>query len=101
MKTIEMHDLSDDFEEARLLVEELLKRNTDSGVIISETMLIFETLCRRIFEHRANDDVTIIIKTYERLGEASIIFSFEGGMYDPEPEDVLALTPEERILKAY
>ena len=101
MKTIEIRNLSDDYTEIRSFIEELLDRNDVSGAPVSQTLIIFEALCHRILEQRTDEDSAVVVSAYERLGEVSIKFSFEGGIYDPEPADAASLTPEEIVLKTY
>ena len=98
---VEMHDLSKDYPSASEYVGKLLKENGVSKAMIAETLVIFEALCYRIFEQRQNPDCAVILSGFRRMGDSAIELSFEGGMYDPEPEDPSRPTPEDRILRAY
>lgn len=97
----EMKDLSKDYPSASAYVGRLLEENRVSKAMISETLLVFEALCYKIFEQRNNADSVVTVSGFRRMGDSAIELSFEGGMYDPEPEDPAKLTPEERILRAY
>lgn len=101
VKTVVMTNLEGDFKEARSFVMELLIRNNVGKSMTSETMLIFEALCYKIFEQREREDAVIRISGSELFGETKIKLAFEGGMYYPTQEHGSDLSPEDSILRAY
>jgi Na+/H+-dicarboxylate symporter len=100
MRTVEIRDLTKDFEAARDLVETFLQRNRVSDVIVSETMVIFEALCHNIYEQQG-EDVVLTVSGRNRFGGAGIIINFEGDMYISDRDYPGEPTPEDRILSAY
>lgn len=100
MRSVEIRNITEDFEAARSLVESFLKRNRVSDVIVSETMVIFEALCHNIYEQQGEDTV-LTISGRHRFGGAGIIINFEGDMYISDMDYPGEPTPEDRILSAY
>ena len=100
MRTVEIRDITKDFEDARSLVETFLKRNRVSDVIVSETMIIFEALCHNIYEQQGENTV-LTVTGKRRFGGAGIIINFEGDMYISDQDYPGEPTPEDRILSAY
>lgn len=100
MRTVEIRDITKDFEDARSLVETFLKRNGVSDVIVSETMVIFEALCHNIYEQQGENTV-LTVTGRRRFGGAGIIINFEGDMYISDQDYPGEPTPEDRILSAY
>ncbi|MBO5513963.1 MAG: cation:dicarboxylase symporter family transporter [Mogibacterium sp.] len=100
MRTVEIRDITKDFEDARSLVETFLKRNRVSDVIVSETMVIFEALCHNIYEQQGENTV-LTVTGKRRFGGAGIIINFEGDMYISDQDYPGEPTPEDRILSAY
>lgn len=100
IRTVEIRDLTEDYEAGRSLVENFLHRYRVSDVVVSETMLIFEALCHNIFEQEG-DDVVIQISGRRRFGSAGIILNFEGDMYVSDMDYPGEPTPEDMILTAF
>lgn len=96
-----LRDLSEDYPEAHKYVVSMLKGNRSSQTMISETMLVFEALCYKIFEQRENSQSDVKISGFRRMGESAVEITFIGSRFDPEPQDPSWITPEESILRAY
>lgn len=96
-----MNDLAADYPAAKAHIVKLMKRNNVPRVMISETLLVFEALCYKIFEQRENSRNEVSVSGYRRMGASAIEILFEGGRFDPEPEAPSDFSPEDRILSAY
>lgn len=99
MKSVEIKNLTEDFEEARSLVEGFLKKDRVPEVVVSETMLIFEAVCHNIFEQES--DAVVSVSGRRRFGSSGIMLNYEGGMYISESDNAGPPTPEDMILNAY
>ena len=96
-----LNDLNEDYPAARAYIGKMLKENNVSKAMISETLLVFEALCYRIFEQRGNAAESVEVSGFRRMGDSAIEIVFEGAMYDPDPKDPSKMTPEDRVLRAY
>lgn len=96
-----LRDLSEDYPAAKKYIGNMLKENSISGTMISETLLVFEALCYKIFEQKKDPDSEVTISGFRRMGDSSVEITFLGGRFDPDPKDPSRLTPEDSILRAY
>lgn len=101
MESVEIRSLTEDYEAARSLVEGFLYKRKCSEVVVSETMLIFEALCYKIFEQENVNSLVLGVTSRRRFGGASIIINYEGSMFLAEDVASDEMTPEERIFAAY
>jgi hypothetical protein len=100
-KPVILKDLLEDYPKAKNFIGNYLKSNSVPKVMISETLLVFEALIYKISEQREKQDAVIKVSGYRKTGDFAIEISFEGGLFYSDPQDPSALTPEDRILKAY
>ncbi len=101
MKSVEIRNLTEDYEAARSLVEDFLNRSRVSEAIVYETMLIFEAVCYRIFEQEAGSSIVVTTEGHKRFHGASINLNYEGSMFIAESGIPGEPTPEDRIFNAY
>ena len=100
MESMEIKNISD-FEKAQKFVLEMLHGKKVANPVITETMLIFETLFHEILSQKKDADTAVTIMGQERLGCVSIQFLYEGERYITGNEQTNSDLPEEKILQAY
>ena len=96
-----LRDLSEDYPAAKKYIANMLRENSVSRTMISETLLVFEALCYKIFEQRKNPESEVTVSGFRRMGDSAIEITFVGGRFDPDPQDPSRMTPEDSILRAY
>ena len=76
--SIEITATPENLEEAGSFVRKRLKRSNISKEIQSETLLVFDALCRNIVSMGLYKDTLITIRTRKSFGEIDINLGFEG-----------------------
>lgn len=82
-------------------VENLLQHSSVSSQIVTETMLVFETLFSLIIMQGYRSNTEIYISNENRLGDLSLKIGFEGKRFDPSYEGKGDTSPESMILEGY
>ncbi len=100
-KSVVLRDMSEDYPEAQVFIEDLLKGYSLSQAMIAESLIVFEALCYKIFEQREDPESEVTVSGYRRMGDLTIEITFLGGRFYPEPDDPSGITPEDSILSAY
>ena len=99
--SIEITATPENLEEAGSFVRKRLKRSNISKEIQSETLLVFDALCRNIVSMGLYKDTLITIKTRKSFGEIDINLGFEGKPFAAINDDNVCLTEEDKILREY
>ena len=71
-----LRDLSEDYPAAKKYIANMLKENSVSRTMISETLLVFEALCYKIFEQRENAGSEVTVSGFRRMGDSAIEIMF-------------------------
>ena len=101
MEAIKIRTLEQDFEQVQQYTLELLMKKKTADSVISETMLVVETLCQDILSQRKHNDPPVTLLGKIKLGYVSICFTFEGEMYVPGGKEAGNFSPEKKILEGY
>ena len=99
--SIEITATPENLEEAGSFVRKRLKRSNISKEIQSETLLVFDALCRNIVSMGLYKDTLITIRTRKSFGEIDINLGFEGKPFAAINDDNVCLTEEDKILREY
>ena len=99
--SIEITATPENLEEAGYIDRKRLKRSNISKEIQSETLLVFDALCRNIVRMGLYQDTLVTIRTRKSFGEIDINLGFEGAPFAAISDDNVCLTEEDKILREY
>ncbi len=99
--SIILRDMSKDYPEAKAYIEDMYREHSISKTMISETLIVFEALCYKIFEESERPKGDVMVSGFQRLGDTALEISFMGNRFDPDPVDPTFNTPEDSVLAAY
>lgn len=96
-----LRDMAGDYVEAQNYIVDRLEKYKVSQTMISETWLVFEALCYKIFEQRENAQNELTVSVFRRMGDLALEINYNGLRFDPEPQNPAEITPEDSILRSY